>query len=167
METRLERYRIYRNEIINEGVLLDQLIDEANVSKQYKNKIDALDVNILANINEQKSLAKLISVNQNEMNESKQMTNYINLIDEKLIGSISSEINEWSSKHQTQPIIDAKGNISLKWLIEDPTYSQFKDNESKIKMQNASWTNFQANSQSQVAKINELSKLSDNANVIA
>jgi hypothetical protein len=114
MTTRIERYRIYRNEIINEGVLLDRLVDETNISKQYKTKIDALDSNILANINDGKSLAQLISVNLNQMKESKQMTNFINLIDEKRVGNISTEINEWSSKHQTQPIIDAKGNISLK-----------------------------------------------------
>jgi hypothetical protein len=94
METRLERYRIYRNEIINEGVLLDRLVDETNISKQYKTKIDALDSNILANINENKSLAKLISVNQNEMIESKQMVDFLNLIDEKKISDISVEINE-------------------------------------------------------------------------
>jgi hypothetical protein len=94
METRLERYRIYRNEIINEGVLLDRLVDETNISKQYKAKIDALDSNILANINIDKSLAKLISVNENEMNESKQMVNFMNLIDEKRIANISNEINE-------------------------------------------------------------------------
>jgi hypothetical protein len=94
METRLERYRIYRNEIINEGVLLDRLVDETNISKQYKAKIDALDPNILANTNTNKSLAKLISINQNEMNESKQMMNFINLIDEKRIANITTEINE-------------------------------------------------------------------------
>jgi hypothetical protein len=112
METRIERYRIYRNEILNEGVLLDRLVDETNVSKQYKQKIDTLDPNILANMNTNKSLAKLISVNQNEMNESKQMVSFINLIDEKRISTISSEITEWNNKHQTQPVIDSKGNIS-------------------------------------------------------
>lgn len=167
MTTRIERYRIYRNEIINEGVLLDRLVDETNISKQYKTKIDALDSNILANINDGKSLAQLISVNLNQMKESKQMTNFINLIDEKRVGNISTEINEWSSKHQTQPIIDAKGNISLKWLVDDPSYSQFKNNETKIQIQNTIWAKFQADSQSQVTKINELSKLSDSSNAIA
>jgi hypothetical protein len=94
METRVERYRIYRNEIINEGVLLDRLVDETNISKQYKNQIDALDPNILANIEENRALAKLISVNENEMNETKQMVNFVNLIDEKRIASISTEISE-------------------------------------------------------------------------
>lgn len=167
METRIERYRIYRNEILNEGVLLDRLVDETNVSKQYKQKIDTLDPNILANMNTNKSLAKLISVNQNEMNESKQMVSFINLIDEKRISTISSEITEWNNKHQTQPVIDSKGNISSRWLVEDPVYSQFKNNEIKIQMQNKSWAKFQADSQSQITKINELSKLTDNSNIIA
>ncbi|MDR0675038.1 MAG: hypothetical protein LBF36_02125 [Mycoplasmataceae bacterium] len=167
METRLERYRIYRNEIINEGVLLDRLVDETNISKQYKTKIDALDSNILANINENKSLAKLISVNQNEMIESKQMVDFLNLIDEKKISDISVEINEWSSKHQIQPIIDSKGNISMKWLIEDLSYSQFKNNWDKIQIQNTSWAKFQVDSKSQISKINELSQLADNGNAIA
>jgi hypothetical protein len=94
METRLERYRLYRNEIINEGILLDRLVDETNISKQYKSKIDALDSHILANINENKSIAKLISINENEMNESKQMVNFMNLIDDARINNISMEVNE-------------------------------------------------------------------------
>jgi hypothetical protein len=52
-------------------------------------------------------------------------------------------------------------------LVEDPVYSQFKNNEIKIQMQNKSWAKFQADSQSQITKINELSKLTDNSNIIA
>jgi hypothetical protein len=101
------------------------------------------------------------------MNESKQMVNFMNLIDEKRIANISNEINEWSSKHQIQSVIDAKGNINLKWLIDDPSYLEFKNNEAKIEIQNNSWAKFQADSQTQITKINELSKLTDNSNAIA
>jgi hypothetical protein len=94
METRVERYRIYRNEIINEGLLLDRLVDETNISKRYKTKIDNLDRNILAEIDNSKSISKLISINENEMVESKQMLNFVNLIDDKKIKNISKEINE-------------------------------------------------------------------------
>jgi hypothetical protein len=101
------------------------------------------------------------------MIESKQMVDFLNLIDEKKISDISVEINEWSSKHQIQPIIDSKGNISMKWLIEDLSYSQFKNNWDKIQIQNTSWAKFQVDSKSQISKINELSQLADNGNAIA
>jgi hypothetical protein len=94
METRIERYRIYRNEIINEGVLLDRLVDETNISRKYKSKIDNLDSSILANLNFDKSLAKLISVDENEMKESKQMMHFMELIDDKKIKNIATEIAE-------------------------------------------------------------------------
>ncbi|MDR1234894.1 MAG: hypothetical protein LBJ97_02295 [Mycoplasmataceae bacterium] len=166
METRIERYRIYRNEIINEGVLLDRLVDETNISRKYKSKIDNLDSSILANLNFDKSLAKLISVDENEMKESKQMMHFMELIDDKKIKNIATEIAEWNNKCQSQPIIDHKGNINSKWLIEDPTYSSFKDNEKKIEIQNSNWTNFQTTSLNQISKINELSQLTDNANAV-
>ncbi|MDR0739758.1 MAG: hypothetical protein LBF00_02690 [Mycoplasmataceae bacterium] len=166
METRVERYRIYRNEIINEGLLLDRLVDETNISKRYKTKIDNLDRNILAEIDNSKSISKLISINENEMVESKQMLNFVNLIDDKKIKNISKEINEWNNRYQTHPVIDQKGNIDLKWLIEDPSYSNYEKNEKKIEIQNQNWIKFQNNSLNQISKINELSQLTDSAHAV-
>jgi hypothetical protein len=94
METRIKRYQIYRNEIINEGLLLDRLVDETNISKHYKAKIDSLDHNILSHINNNKSISKLISINENEMLESKRMLDFVNLIDDKKIKTIPKEIVE-------------------------------------------------------------------------
>jgi hypothetical protein len=94
METRIERYRVYRNEIINEGMLIDRLVDESNISIQYKQKIDALDPNILANLNINNSIAKLISINTNEMKEANKMIHFIGLIDEKRITNMNGEIAE-------------------------------------------------------------------------
>jgi hypothetical protein len=100
------------------------------------------------------------------MKESKQMMHFMELIDDKKIKNIATEIAEWNNKCQSQPIIDHKGNINSKWLIEDPTYSSFKDNEKKIEIQNSNWTNFQTTSLNQISKINELSQLTDNANAV-
>jgi hypothetical protein len=94
METRIERYRIYRNEIINESLLLDRLVDETSISKQYKTRIDDLDPSILADIHIDKSIARLISINENEMQESKQMMHFMELIDEKRIQQVTKEITE-------------------------------------------------------------------------
>jgi hypothetical protein len=94
METRMERYRVYRNEITNEGMLIDRLVDESNISSQYRDKINALDPNILINLNIDKSLAKLISINTNEMKEANQMTHFMNLIDENRINNMNAEIIE-------------------------------------------------------------------------
>jgi hypothetical protein len=101
------------------------------------------------------------------MQESKQMMHFMELIDEKRIQQVTKEITEWSDKNRMQLIIDQNGNVNRQWLFEDPAYVAFKDNEKKIQTQNNNWTNFQANSQTQISKINELSKLADNANVIA
>jgi hypothetical protein len=100
------------------------------------------------------------------MKEANQMTHFMNLIDENRINNMNAEIIEWSTKYQPQPIIDQKGNINRKWLVEDSTYLKFSDNEKNLEFQNSSWAHFQSNSKNQITQINELSKIADNSNAV-
>jgi hypothetical protein len=94
METRIQRYAVYRKEIINEGMLLDKLSDDSITTKQLKERIDEISPKILADLRGGRSLAKLISVNTNDMNEINLVNKYMSLIESKRINDLTNEINE-------------------------------------------------------------------------
>jgi hypothetical protein len=94
METRMQRYAVYRKEIINEGMLLDKLSDDSFATKKLKERIDEISPKILTDLRGGRSLAKLISVNANDMAEISAISQYMSLIESKRINDLTGEINE-------------------------------------------------------------------------
>jgi hypothetical protein len=95
METRIEKYRFYRNEIINESLLLDKIVNESAIISEYKQRIDEISPKILANLKSNQSYIKLISINNSDEYKSLQaMESYMDLIEEKKLALLKSEIDE-------------------------------------------------------------------------
>jgi hypothetical protein len=94
MQTRIERYRIYRNEIASESTLIDKITATSVVIQNYKKNIDSLSPHILANINDNKALAKLISINNNKMQELDMLNNFVNLIEQSKATTLMTEIQD-------------------------------------------------------------------------
>jgi hypothetical protein len=94
MQTRIERYRLYRNEIANESMLIDKIATTSTIIKNYKKTIDELSPRILANINDDKSLAKLISINNNKMLEVETLNEFMKLIEQNKMTDLMGEIKD-------------------------------------------------------------------------
>ena len=62
MQTRIEKWKLYRQEILNDGLMLDKLANESSVIQDYKLKIDELNPKILYDISTNSALSNLISI---------------------------------------------------------------------------------------------------------
>ncbi|MDR3163839.1 MAG: hypothetical protein LBT77_02110 [Mycoplasmataceae bacterium] len=166
METRIEKYRFYRNEIINESLLLDKIVNESAIISEYKQRIDEISPKILANLKSNQSYIKLISINNSDEYKSLQaMESYMDLIEEKKLALLKSEIDEWNSKSNNFMSLDSKGQISKKWLETDPNYSKYivvKDNLENVKNE---WSDFQITGKQNIEIFNQLTQ-NDGSNEI-
>ena len=165
VETRIKKWQLYRNEIINEGILIDKIANDSAIAKRYKEVIDKLNPRILMNSDENRSLAKLISINENKMHEIKVLEKFTELIDDQRLFNVNKEITEWVSQYNNLSIINEKGNISEEWLNEDENYNEIYGVNTRIEMSSNKWAAFQFTSKDQLVKIDSLEK-NENAKVI-
>jgi hypothetical protein len=93
MQTRIEKYRVYRNEIVNESLLLDKIVSESAIINYYKQRIDAISPKILANLKNIQAYAKLISISNHEHKDLTMMSSYMNLIEDKKLHTFINEID--------------------------------------------------------------------------
>lgn len=164
-ETRIKKWQVYRNEIINEGVLVNKIANESAITKRYKEIIDKLNPKILVNANIDQTMAKLISIDENKMFEVKELQKFVELIDDKKLITINDEIGEWLSKYNGLSVIDEKGNISQKWLSEDENYNDISTTQTRIEISANKWATFQFDGKDQLVKLDLLEK-NDNTKVI-
>lgn len=164
-ETRIKKWQVYRNEIINEGVLVNKIANESAITKRYKEIIDKLNPKILVNANIDQTMAKLISIDENKMLEVKELQKFVELIDDKKLITINDEIGEWLSKYNGLSVIDEKGNISQKWLSEDENYNDISTTQTRIEISANKWATFQFDGKDQLVKLDLLEK-NDNTKVI-
>lgn len=165
IETRIKKWHLYRNEIINEGILIDKVSNESAVTKHYKETIDRLNPKILNGISNNRKLARLISINNNEMLELKSLQKFIDLVDDKRLLSVNDEIIEWLSQHNNFSVLDGKENISQHWLAEDEDYNYISSIGTRIEICSNKWASFQLESKDQLVKIDSLEK-NDNTKII-
>ncbi|GHU32313.1 hypothetical protein FACS1894166_05390 [Bacilli bacterium] len=113
METRIERYKIYRDEIANESTLISKVAVGSKAINTYRERIDRIDSTILENMNLDRNLLKLVSINQRSAKESETMVHFLNIIEEKKMTNIKEEIDTTLAKYTYEPIMAPNGQISI------------------------------------------------------
>ncbi|GHU47852.1 hypothetical protein FACS1894218_3220 [Bacilli bacterium] len=113
METRIHRYKIYRDEIANESTLISKVAVDSKAINNYRDRINHIDSTILENMNLDRSLLKLVSINQRSAKESETMVHFLNIIEEQKMSNIKEEITNTLAKYTYEPIMDSKGQISV------------------------------------------------------
>lgn len=165
IETRIKKWQFYRNEIINEGLLIDKISNDSAIAKRYKDIIDKLNPKILHGVSSNQKLVRLISIDDNKMSEVKSLQRFIDLIDDARLTNVNAEISEWLSKYNYFSVIDENGGISQQWLVEDENYNEISSVITRIEMSANKWATFQIESKDQLIKIDLLEK-NDNTKVI-
>ncbi len=158
MQTRIEKWKIYRQEILNDGLMLDKLANESSVIKDYKLKIDELNPKILNDISTNSALSNLISIDLKKYSEIENLKEFSYLIDDQKLNISQKEIEEYLANSDFVSILDEKGKISNKWLSEDKNFLQIIDYEKKLKNLSNTWTTFQIVSKDQIDKLDDLIK---------
>lgn len=158
MQTRIEKWKLYRQEILNDGLMLDKLANESSVIKDYKLKIDELNPKILEDISTNSALSNLISIDIKKYSEIDNLKEFSNLIDDHKLNASYREIEEYLSKSDFVSILDEKGRISNKWLSKDKNFLKVIDYEKKLKNLSNTWSTFQIVSKDQIDKLDDLIK---------
>lgn len=158
METRIEKYKLYRQEILNDGLILDKLANESSTIKNYKLKIDELNPKILENTPTNSTISNLVSVDKKDYSEIDNLKDFSALIDEAKLSNSENEINEYANNNDFISVLDEAGNISNKWLSEDKNYIEIVENEKKLVGLSNTWTTFQVVSKDQSEKLDDLAK---------
>ncbi len=158
MQTRIEKWKLYRQEILNDGLMLDKLANESSVIQDYKLKIDELNPKILYDISTNSALSNLISIDLKKYSEIENLKEFSSLIDDQKLNTSSKEIEEYLSKSDFVSILDEKGKISNKWLSEDKNFLKIIDYEKKLKNLSNTWSTFQIVSKDQIDKLDDLIK---------
>ncbi len=154
----MEKYRLYRQQILNDGLMLDKLANESSIIKSYTDKINELNPKILDESITNSTIANLISVNLKKYEEVEGLKDFSNLIDEQKIANNQTEIDENIASNNFVSILDSSGRISNDWLIQDKNYVQLNETENKLVHLSNTWTSFQITSKDQIDKLDELLK---------
>jgi hypothetical protein len=94
METRVEKYKAYREEIKAKLYIISQINSKNNKITTYKKQIDDISENILSNLSIYEHITPFYSINQNQHSEITAINNILSGLDNKLLDSIQKKIYE-------------------------------------------------------------------------
>lgn len=120
METRIEKWRAYREEINARGILLDKISGEVKTLVEYKKRIDKIAPKILGDITNDESLSLILSTNSNTLEHEKKLMDILNSIDQNQLNTVYQDFANINSFFQKE-VIQEKG-ISSQWLEKDEKY---------------------------------------------
>jgi hypothetical protein len=83
METRIQRYKIYREEILHDGFLIDKILKDSDLIKSYRKKIDDIEPKILLNLKFDNSLKKIISIDKSDKRFLDVIKSFSNIVNTK------------------------------------------------------------------------------------
>ena len=119
MENRIEKWRLYRQEILNDGLMLDKLANESSTISKYKQKIDELNPKILKDMPQTETLANLISIDKKDYQDYESLKEFASLIDEQKIQTNINEIDKYVQNNDFVSILDEDGKkISSNLMIK-------------------------------------------------
>lgn len=157
MENRIEKWRLYRQEILNDGLMLDKLANESSTISKYKQKIDELNPKILKDMPQTETLANLISIDKKDYQDYESLKEFASLIDEQKIQTNISEIDKYVQNNDFVSILDEEGKkISSNWLSDDKNLKSLLKTGKSLDNLSTTWNNFQSSSKDQLDRLNKL-----------
>ncbi len=157
MENRIEKWRLYRQEILNDGLMLDKLANESSTISKYKQKIDELNPKILKDMPQTETLANLISIDKKDYQDYESLKEFASLIDEQKIQTNINEIDKYVQNNDFVSILDEDGKkISSNWLSDDKNLKSLLKTGKSLDNLSTTWNNFQSSSKDQLDRLNKL-----------
>lgn len=146
METRVQKYKLYREQIINESVFLDSIFNESQEIQKYKKRINNINDSILdnLNINSNKILNPVIINKNDQLVTCRNIIKISEIIYSENLNKIIQEINELNNSVYDDSILK-KGKISENWMNQKNEYKTLKSFDKVINSTKEKWTNFQTN----------------------
>lgn len=157
MENRIEKWKLYRQEILNDGLMLDKLANESSTISKYKQKIDELNPKILKDMPQTETLANLISIDKKDYQDYESLKEFASLIDEQKIQTNINEIDKYVQNNDFVSILDEDGKkISSNWLSDDKNLKSLLKTGKSLDNLSTTWNNFQSSSKDQLDRLNKL-----------
>jgi hypothetical protein len=92
MQTRIEKYRNYRIEIKNKGMMISKIDEKNEKINSYKKKIDNISKKILSNFSVHEYLTPFFSVNNSDFANINSLNEFQNSLDINTLKDIQNKI---------------------------------------------------------------------------
>ena len=167
--TRIEKYAVYRKQILNEDYFLSNIDNQSQIVKLYHDKIMDLNPNILINESEQirdfPTVNQLTFVYQVDPTMFQSLKNYPNLINNDKKQKIVTDITDFIYSYEHNSIIsDDHRSISQSWLKQDKNYLRLDNIGRSLKEAQKNLVEFQTLSIQKLKKLMETINTSENSN---
>lgn len=146
MQTRIERFKNYRDQIYNDGVLLNKIENDSNTITEYKKQINSISPSILKEIEQDNQIARVISIDNINKNDNEFINNILEFIHEKKINQAREEIKKIRNSQNYKMIVDNSGRVNEEWLKSSIGYNELKNYKTKINDASEAISNFEMNS---------------------
>ena len=167
--TRMELFKEYRQEIINQSQFMSNFDSQSEIVKKYKKKIDSLSPNILSNVSMQKEniIVPLLSVDKIQHDKFEELKKFKLLVNQEKINQVSNKLNDFIYQYENNSIIDHNSkSLSEKWLTVDPKYLQLKNIELKLKMSQEKLIKFVEKSGKKIERLNSVIEKSNASDAV-
>ena len=167
--TRIEKYAEYRKQILNEDYFLSNIDNQSQIVKLYRDKIIALNPNILINESEQihdfPTPNQLTSICQVDPTMFQSLKKFPNLINNDRKQKNIADITDFIYLHEHNSIIsDDYRSISQNWLKQDKNYLKLESIDRSLKEAQKNLIEFQTSSIQKLKKLMEVVNTSENSN---
>ena len=167
--TRIEKYAVYRKQILNEDYFLSNIDNQSQIVKLYRDKIMGLNPNILINESEQihdfPTPIQLTSICQVDPTMFQSLKKFPNLINNDRKQKNITEITDFIYLHEHNSIIsDDHRSISQNWLKQDKNYLELESIDRSLKEAQKNLIEFQTSSIQKLKKLMEVVNTSENSN---
>ncbi|MDR2829175.1 MAG: hypothetical protein LBV48_01075 [Mycoplasmataceae bacterium] len=130
MQTRIEKYRNYRIEIKNKGMMISKIDEKNEKINSYKKKIDNISKKILSNFSVHEYLTPFFSVNNSDFANINSLNEFQNSLDINTLKDIQNKIYDIKESDNSDNKVlayDENGSFNAKWLERFKEYSSLKN----------------------------------------
>jgi len=121
--TRVEKYRLYREEINNEAFTIEEINKGRETIAKYKEIIYKINPAILPK--EESVAARNPIIDETSATKNKDELEKMGLIiDKEELNKYYKKCNDFFSSYKSNSILNAEQEISQEWLLNDPNYQE-------------------------------------------
>ena len=156
MPTRTARYAAYRKRIQSEELFIKNIQHLNEQAEQYKQQINAINPNILMDIDSRKQDVKIYPfANQNEFDAKDfiKVKEFANKINQEKKNSNINQIQNFLAEYSQSNVIDSNGYVSENWMKDLKNYTDLARIDDESNKCQAKLVSFQTNSEKLLSKV--------------
>ena len=156
MPTRTARYAAYRKRIQSEELFIKNIQHLNEQAEQYKQQINAINPNILMDIDSRKKDVKIYPfAKQNEFDAKDfiKVKEFANKINQEKKNSNINQIQNFLAEYSQSNVIDSNGYVSENWMKDLKNYTDLARIDDESNKCQAKLVSFQTNSEKLLSKV--------------